>query len=175
MYEGQWKAGRYFGRGKYTSVNSDGQALECAHALEFQIQKEHLCTIAVHAIHLASDRAISRPRSALNLPTLIQPSRADNGEWINDKMEGHGQYVYKSTGDIYEGGFVNGFREGFGKYYKPNGDIYIGEYVSGELRSKEKLDRTNMQTGTDENGLRIRLFTATATGERALKAGLGKV
>ena len=31
-----------------------------------------------------------------------------------------------------------------------------------------------MLTGTDENGLRIRFFTATVTGQRALKAGLGK-
>jgi len=89
-------------------------------------------------------------------------------------MDGHGKYIYKSTGDVYEGGFVNGFREGFGKYKCANGEIFIGEYEGGELVSKTKLDAGNMQSGTDEHGRRIRLFTATATGERALNAGLGK-
>jgi len=97
-----------------------------------------------------------------------------SGEWVADKMEGHGKYTYKSTGDVYEGGCVNGFREGFGKLVCANGDVFIGEYTGGEMQSKTRLDRANMQAGTDENGLRIRLFTATATGERALKAGLGK-
>ena len=74
VYEGEWKAGKYHGAGKYTSVDSDG------HALEYE------------------------------------------GEWKGDKMNGHGRYVYKDTGDVYEGNFINGFREGFGKYTRQDSD-----------------------------------------------------
>lgn len=125
VYDGEWLGGMYNGKGRYSSVDSEG------HALEY------------------------------------------DGDWVRDKMEGHGRYIYKSSGDVYEGSFVNGFREGFGKYKCANGDLYLGEYDGGALLSKTKLDKSNFAVGTDEHGLRIRLFTATTTGERALKAGLG--
>lgn len=96
-----------------------------------------------------------------------------DGEWVRDKMEGHGKYIHKSTGDVYEGGFDNGFRQGFGKHTCANGDVYIGEYEMGELVSKRALDKASLKIGTNEDGLRIRLFTATACGERALKSGFG--
>jgi len=96
-----------------------------------------------------------------------------DGEWVRDKMEGHGRYIYKDSGDVYEGGFDNGFRQGFGKLTCGNGDVYIGEYEMGELVSKRALDKASLAVGTNEVGLRIRLFTATACGERALKAGFG--
>ena len=50
-------------------------------------------------------------------------------------MEGHGNYIYKSTGDVYAGNFVNGYREGFGKYTCANGDVYIGESTIRALPS----------------------------------------
>lgn len=125
-YHGQWLAGKYHGKGRYTSVDSEGQALEY------------------------------------------------DGEWVRDKMEGQGRYIYKSSGDVYEGGFDNGFRVGFGKLTCANGDVYIGEYEMGELMSKTALDKAALAVGTNEAGLRIRLFTAHTSGEQALKAGLGQ-
>jgi len=95
------------------------------------------------------------------------------GEWKADKMDGQGRYIYKDTGDVYEGNFVNGFREGFGKYTTKTGDVYMGEYEGGELQSKTKIDKASLQTGTDEWGKRIKFHTASLTGEQALESGLG--
>jgi hypothetical protein len=70
----------------------------------------------------------------------------------------------------YEGNFVNGFREGFGKYTTKGGDVYIGEYEGGELRSKTKVDKASLLTGTDEWGKRIKFHTASLTGDQALES-----
>eukprot|EP00325_Prymnesiales_sp_UTEX-LB-985_P010600 CAMPEP_0174758588 /NCGR_PEP_ID=MMETSP1094-20130205/107838_1 /TAXON_ID=156173 /ORGANISM="Chrysochromulina brevifilum, Strain UTEX LB 985" /LENGTH=657 /DNA_ID=CAMNT_0015964515 /DNA_START=16 /DNA_END=1990 /DNA_ORIENTATION=- len=96
------------------------------------------------------------------------------GEWKGDKMDGYGKYKYKDSGDVFEGNFINGFREGFGKYTTKAGGVWMGEYDGGELRSKTKIDKASFALGTDEWGKRIQFFTASLTGERALQAGLGK-
>ena len=70
----------------------------------------------------------------------------------------------------YEGNFVNGFREGFGKYTTKGGDVYIGEYEGGELGSKTKVDKASLLTGTDEWGKRIKFHTASLTGGQALES-----
>ena len=96
------------------------------------------------------------------------------GEWVNDKMEGHGRYHYRNSGDVYEGDWIGGVSHGIGKFIQAStGETFMGEYERGELKGKTKLDKASMLNGTDEFGKRIKFFTASLTGERAIRAGLG--
>jgi hypothetical protein len=96
------------------------------------------------------------------------------GEWVNDKMEGHGRYHYRNSGDVYEGDWIGGVSHGIGKFIQAStGETFMGEYERGELKGKTKLDMASMLNGTDEFGKRIQFFTASLTGERAIRAGLG--
>jgi hypothetical protein len=90
-------------------------------------------------------------------------------------MCGNGKYVYRDTGDVYEGGWADGFREGFGKLTKANGDVFVGQcalmpsncsafhairriparsgrtlpgrYEAGELIKKVQLDKRSFEMG----------------------------
>lgn len=46
------------------------------------------------------------------------------GDWQDDKKHGYGTYFYYDKGDVYEGYFVDGSKEGRGKYTYSNGDYY---------------------------------------------------
>jgi hypothetical protein len=53
------------------------------------------------------------------------------GEWKDGEMNGKGKLTF-SNGDIYEGEFVRGEREGIGTYYyTEKGDVYKGSWKSG--------------------------------------------
>ena len=88
------------------------------------------------------------------------------GEWKEDKMHGQGSYTYRDSGDVYEGRWFEGKREGRGKEVCGNGDVYEGEYRNDERVSLSLLNREHLLSGTDENGVRIRIFTARLTGTR---------
>jgi len=47
--------------------------------------------------------------------------------WKEDKMHGKGTYKF-ATGDVYEGGFVDGMFSGYGAYRFPDGSLYEGEW-----------------------------------------------
>jgi len=97
-----------------------------------------------------------------------------DGQWKDDKMHGHGRYTYHESGDVYEGGWVDGMRHGVGKEICGNGDVYEGEFSNDE-RVSLKLSTAHMLAGTDENGQRIRIFTAKMTGARAAKVTPGAI
>ena len=46
-------------------------------------------------------------------------------------MNGYGKYTY-TTGQIYEGNYVNGVKEGLGKLISTNNHIYEGEFKNGK-------------------------------------------
>ena len=48
-----------------------------------------------------------------------------NGDWVNDKKHGFGDFVWKS-GDRYRGHYLNDKKSGHGIYTWPNGDKYDG-------------------------------------------------
>ena len=53
------------------------------------------------------------------------------GEFYQNRLEGHGRYVYKS-GEVYEGQQKNGIRHGCGTLFRPDGTIeFEGEWVNG--------------------------------------------
>ena len=50
-------------------------------------------------------------------------------------MNGYGKYTY-SNGQIYEGNYVKGVKEGLGKLIYPNNKIYEGEFKNGKPRGE---------------------------------------
>lgn len=50
------------------------------------------------------------------------------GQWRVDEPNGVGTLFMKSTGELYNGGFVNRQKDGTGLYKWPTGDVYRGEY-----------------------------------------------
>ena len=49
---------------------------------------------------------------------------------------GHGRYVFKESGDVYEGSFIKGVIDGPGKYTtKASGQTVQGEFFAGRLRA----------------------------------------
>jgi len=59
------------------------------------------------------------------------------GDWVNDKKHGIGTQNLDSG--TYVGYFVNGFREGKGKYTWLNGDVYNGEFNNGHFNGKAEF------------------------------------
>jgi len=55
------------------------------------------------------------------------------GQWHEDKMHGQGKYLFRKSGNIHQGGYVNGVREGRGTLTKADGTVLEGEWKAGEL------------------------------------------
>jgi hypothetical protein len=59
-----------------------------------------------------------------------------NGKYVGTinkegKFDGKGIFYFKN-GDIYEGGYKNGFREGYGTYKYANGEKFEGDFIKGK-------------------------------------------
>ena len=77
-----------------------------------------------------------------------------DGEFVNGLKEGKGNYMY-SNGDLYIGLFSNGEKDGFGIYYYNNGDTYEGIFSHNEKNGKGKYYYSNGEKyiGTFKNNL----------------------
>ena len=68
------------------------------------------------------------------------------GDWINDKPEGNGKYIYEN-GEYYLGQYKNGKRHGKGKKYEIYNNerklVYEGEYLNGIKHGKGKMYYSN--------------------------------
>ena len=61
---------------------------------------------------------------------IIYKKEQYEGEYVNDKFEGKGKYIY-DNGEYYIGEWKNGLRNGKGKIYNKNGNIkYEGDFVN---------------------------------------------
>jgi radial spoke head protein 1 len=71
-------------------------------------------------------------------------------------FSGKGSATYPLRGEIYEGEFKNGLRDGFGKYSYGNGDKYEGEYRENEKHGIGKMTYNEKGTyhGYFESGAR---------------------
>ena len=56
----------------------------------------------------------------------------------------------KRKGDVYEGSYVQGRRQGHGKYTWANGDIYVGNWVNSKRSGQGK--KTYKESGKVEEG-----------------------
>ena len=57
------------------------------------------------------------------------------GEWSEDKMEGHGRYSFTS-GAVYTGSWAKGKMEGKGSMINPDGTSYEGEWQNGLMHGE---------------------------------------
>mmetsp|Transcript_43086 Transcript_43086/g.105349 ORF Transcript_43086/g.105349 Transcript_43086/m.105349 type:complete len:161 (+) Transcript_43086:67-549(+) len=57
------------------------------------------------------------------------------GEWVQDKMHGHGLFKFMS-GDTYDGAWAANKFQGQGKYMWNNGAYYIGEWVDNKMHGE---------------------------------------
>jgi len=53
------------------------------------------------------------------------------GDWVDGVRQGKGKYVSKSSGGVYDGEYRNDKKDGSGKYVWSNGDWYEGEWKQG--------------------------------------------
>ena len=53
-------------------------------------------------------------------------------------MEGQGIYVWAHNGQIYEGYYKNGMRNGRGRYIYQNGNMYEGEWKDDRMHGRGK-------------------------------------
>ena len=119
------------------------------------------------------------------------------GQWENDVRSGTGTFKF-ACGDVYEGEWKNGMYHGKGKYTGFKSDSYEGEWAEdqphgyGSYTYKYQLNTAatlanrsftytgnwvagkreghhELLAGTDDQGVRIRIFTAQLTGMRAAK------
>jgi len=51
-----------------------------------------------------------------------------NGNFVNDIRSGKGKYTWSSSGNVYDGNWEKGNREGFGIFYYKNGNKYAGSW-----------------------------------------------
>jgi len=100
-YQGEWKDGKFHGRGKYTWA--DGAVYEG----EFQDGEFH-----------------GRGKVALGNGAVYE------GEFQDGKFHGRGK-VALGNGAVYEGEFQDGKFHGRGKYTWADGTVYEGEFVLG--------------------------------------------
>jgi hypothetical protein len=74
-----------------------------------------------------------------------------SGQWLNDKMHGHGKLVY-SSGDTYVGEFENDRKVGVGKYVWAKDKkfrSYVGEFENDQL---DGIGFVNLLDGSQEFG-----------------------
>ena len=57
------------------------------------------------------------------------------GQFKNDKFHGKG-YYRSALGITYEGDYVNGIKEGHGKYTLVNGDVFEGAFKNGKFNGQ---------------------------------------
>ena len=142
VYDGQWQNDRRSGFGKMT--------FECGDTYEGQWQDGRYHGKGKYCSSSGGDEY--------------------DGEWKADKPHGFGRYWTRSSGDVFEGQWANGMREGKGKEITKNGDVYEGTWECDDLVAMA-LSQSQISSGVDARGKRIRMFTATLTCTRAFKAG----
>lgn len=56
------------------------------------------------------------------------------GEWLDNKINGEGTYIYKKSGDIYSGTWVNGKKHGDGRYeFGADKSMFVGNWEHGDF------------------------------------------
>lgn len=103
-YTGQWENDKRAGKGKFTFACGD------VYEGEWKENKYH-----GHGKYFSSETDVYE------------------GQWCNDKMHGHGCYFFRVTGDLHEGEYVDGVREGPGTLTRADGTKVNGVWKAGDL------------------------------------------
>jgi hypothetical protein len=74
--------------------------------------------------------------------TLTCPNFVYNGNWINGRPNGYGKITSKD-GSTFEGNFVNGMCHGQGDFQTPNKYSYQGDFENGRMHGKGECSWPN--------------------------------
>jgi radial spoke head protein 1 len=89
-------------------------------------------------------------RNGAGVYTYTSKNMKYEGEYLENKKEGHGRMTYQDGG-IFEGGWKDNERHGMGTYFYPNGDSYSGEWKNGKKNGIGKYvfaDNGSTMSGT---------------------------
>ena len=99
--------------------------------------------------------------------TFVQHEGEYNGDLIDGIRHGSGKLIFMN-GDIYEGGFHKGLREGRGTYrMKSNGGLYVGNWSRAKRHGLDFFKpplycnffvRTGFGTETWPNGDKVKFY-----------------
>lgn len=131
VYEGSWKEGNMEGKGTYRF---------------FDLEKDKFTSEYIGSFHLnkmAGQGQRTFPDKTVYIGTWQNGMRTGNGAlWMPDGSYFYGIWKFNqmvrgelrlSSGDIYDGEFVNGFFNGFGKYFSmEEGTIFEGLFKDGK-------------------------------------------
>ncbi len=119
-YEGEWKNGRFHGRGtriqrsdRYEGEWSEGR---------WQGQGVHVTRQGRYEGSFLAGR-----RDGWGEFRDARTGATYQGQWSEDQPEGWGRRV-DARGSVYEGGFRRGRREGWGRAEKVGGYVYVGQW-----------------------------------------------
>ena len=65
------------------------------------------------------------------------------GQWLDDKRHGRGQFICQLDGTSYDGEFAHGRKEGRGILKFANGHILSGTWQHGELKATSDFAFSN--------------------------------
>lgn len=69
------------------------------------------------------------------------------GSWVNDRIQGKGEYHY-SSGAVYTGDFQDGMMHGEGEYIFPDGASYKGQWMANKMHGQGTyLDKEKVEYG----------------------------
>ena len=75
------------------------------------------------------------------IPVVI--TKADGSPKLTDYRVGRWYYEYASSGDVYEGDYLNDQKTGKGIYKWANGNVYEGDFLNGQLTGKGIFKKAN--------------------------------
>merc|ERR1712038_673569 len=84
------------------------------------------------------------------------------GQWKSGLRHGQGLYVWKEKNEKYEGSWVEGVKDGAGKFSYANGDVFTGPYVGGNRHGQGQLVKADGEE-RNENYKEGKLVNFTVT------------
>ena len=131
VYDGQWKNGKRFGRGRF--FTSSGGLLEGYWNSGLHL---HGRIIYPNGDHYEGQYHHMH-RSGAGLFQSHHFSSYYDGQWLSDQKHGYGE---EKTGDgmEYKGWFVGGVRQGEGRLVFENGDVYEGNFFKNKHSGEGK-------------------------------------
>lgn len=103
------------------------------------------------------------------LGVLIMKDFAYAGEWEHSKPHGHGVYISRQDGHIYEGAFVSGYAHGFGRtaLYAGDDNLYVygvskkGKYHASASKGSSVRSKVVAAMSAARRSAMLALCTAT--------------
>jgi hypothetical protein len=130
-YEGEYKDGKYHGKGKYTYV--DGSVYEG----EWEVDKKHGTGKFIFASGDVYEGEYKDGKQHGQGKYTYANANVYEGEYKDGKQHGNGKYTY-ANGNVYEGEWEVDKKHGTGKFIFASGEVYEGEYKDGKQHGKGK-------------------------------------